>query len=204
MRPPPEPADWAAAVDAARRDPSGNALARLLDGCRDYLLLIARQEWPTDLQAKESPSDLVQQTLAEACHDFGAFQGHSQAEWLAWVRRILLHNLQNLVKYYHRERRDVSREVAATTDGSGPAFWDQLAAPDPTPRTHLQNAEQAILLDEALAGLPQDYREVIRLRHELDLPFAEIGRRLGRSDDAAQKLWERAVKELARRMRRHQ
>jgi RNA polymerase sigma-70 factor (ECF subfamily) len=204
MRPYPHLSSWVTALHSARSNPSGTEVEHLLDGCRDYLLVIARQEWPADLQAKESPSDLVQQTLAEAYRDFPQFQGGSEAEWRAWVRRILLHNLQNLVRYYHRERRDVSREVAAHTDSSGPAPLDGLAAPGPLPCTRIEQAEQTQLLDEALAELPKDYREVIRLRYELNLPFAEIGSRMGRSADAAEKLWSRAVKVLAGRLWRHQ
>lgn len=195
---------WAEALHAARENPGGLDLEHLLDGCRAYLLLIARQEWPAELRAKESPSDLVQQTLAEAFQDFPRFEGSSQEEWQAWLRRILLHNLQNLVAHYHRERRDVTREIAANTDGSGPAPWAGRASLDPTPHTQLQQTEQAALLAEALAGLPNQYREVIRLRHEQDLPFAQVGQQLGCSEDAAQKLWTRAVRELARRMRKHQ
>lgn len=196
--------DWSAALSAARRDPTGEGLRCLIDGCRDYLLVIARQAWPAKLQAKEGQSDLVQQTLIEAFQDFASFEGNSWQAWLAWTRAILLHNLQNRVKYYHEPKRDVSREIAAATDGSGPARCSLLAAPNPTPRTRLQLAEESRLLDDTLAALPPDYREVIRLRNELRLPFEVIGSRLGRTADAAQKLWARAINELARRLRRHQ
>ena len=52
-------------------------------------------------------------------------------------------------------------------------------------------------LDQALARLPPEYREVILLRHREELPFAEIGRRMNRSADAARMLWSRAFNRLA-------
>jgi RNA polymerase sigma-70 factor (ECF subfamily) len=195
------PSSWDEALRAARQAPHRRELEQLLVGCRAYLLLVARQEHPTELKAKESPSDLVQQTLAEAHRDFLHFHGSSRAEWLAWLRRILLNNLHNLVAHYRRDRRDVARERASQAELPGKGARD-LTSPHPTPQTSLLQAEQAAMLDTALAELPPDYREVIRLRHEEDLPFSEVGRRLGRSEDAAQKLWGRAVKELARRLRR--
>jgi RNA polymerase sigma-70 factor (ECF subfamily) len=187
------------ALHAARLDPGREALGQLLDGCRAYLLHIARMEWPAALRPKESPSDLVQQTLAEAYQDFHRFAGDSQEEWLAWVRRLLLNNLQNLIKHYHTDKRDVSKEAIGIGDSSA-APLDQLIAPDPTPCTQAQREERTILLDRAMAALPEDYRQVIRLRHEQNLPFAEVGRRLGCSEEAARKLWGRAVKQLARRL----
>ena len=51
-------------------------------------------------------------------------------------------------------------------------------------------------LVRALERLPEDYRRVIILRYQEQLPFEEIGRLLQRSPDAARKLWARAVERL--------
>src|SRR5205085_4743368 len=75
----------ARAGDAAARD-------RLFARCRDYLGLAARARVETWLRAKVDASDLVQQTLMEAHRGFGRFQGATEAEWLAWLRRILDNN----------------------------------------------------------------------------------------------------------------
>src|SRR4051812_46159075 len=54
---------------------SHEALGQLLDGCRGYLLRIARDELDPRLQAKGGASDLVQETFLEAQRDFAAFTG---------------------------------------------------------------------------------------------------------------------------------
>ncbi len=128
MAPIPEQPTFAVRLLAARNDPSGNDCFQLFEGCRRYLLLIARQRWPIDLQAKESPSDLVQQTFVKVYDEFRSFTGNSQAEWLGWVRSILLNELQNLIKDYHQDKRNASREFVAGSDGSGPAPWDGMPA----------------------------------------------------------------------------
>ena len=45
----------------------------------------------------------------------------------------------------------------------------------------------------AVARLPEDARQVVVLRIDHDLPFAEIGARLGRSAEAARKVYIRAI-----------
>jgi RNA polymerase sigma-70 factor (ECF subfamily) len=54
-------------------------------------------------------------------------------------------------------------------------------------------------LADAIAGLPEDYQEVIVLRNLQRLPFDEVARRMGRSRPAAQMLWMRALRRLRER-----
>jgi RNA polymerase sigma-70 factor (ECF subfamily) len=53
-----------------------------------------------------------------------------------------------------------------------------------------------VLLANALVQLPEDYHEVILLRHLEALSFAEVAKRMGRSVDAVEKLWMRALARL--------
>jgi RNA polymerase sigma-70 factor, ECF subfamily len=69
-----------------------------------------------------------------------------------------------------------------------------------TPSQHASRREQAVLLADALAQLSEDYREVIILRHLEGLPFADVARRMGRSEDSVQKLWVRSLASLRRSM----
>ena len=55
---------------------------------------------------------------------------------------------------------------------------------------------QARALQDALAQLPDDYRQVITLRHQEQRSFEEIGILLGRSSEAVRKLWSRAIERL--------
>jgi RNA polymerase sigma-70 factor (ECF subfamily) len=56
--------------------------------------------------------------------------------------------------------------------------------------------EQTEALQRALLKLPPDYRRVILLYNQEQLPFEEIGRLMNRSANAAEKLWARAVLRL--------
>ena len=50
-----------------------------------------------------------------------------------------------------------------------------------------------MLLADALAGLPDDYREVFILRNLEHMPVDAIAARMGRSPNAVRKLWGRAL-----------
>jgi RNA polymerase sigma-70 factor (ECF subfamily) len=182
-------------LDAARQG-SSEALGEALEACRQYLLLVANEELDAGLRAKLGPSDVVQETFLEAQRDFGRFAGRTEAELLAWLRQILVNNLANVTRAYRdTQMRDVSREVplaqvpAQELLGSAPFQTE-------TPSAQASAREQAERVDRALGQLPEHYRDVIALRHQEKLSFEEIGQRMGRTAEAALKLWARAVEQL--------
>ena len=77
----------------------------LFEACRNYVGLLARTQVESWLRAKVDASDLVQQTLLEAYRDFGRFQGTTEAEWLAWLRRMLAHNAADFVRQYRGTKK---------------------------------------------------------------------------------------------------
>ncbi|MBL9123732.1 MAG: sigma-70 family RNA polymerase sigma factor [Planctomycetaceae bacterium] len=181
---------------AAARQGSTEALGALLECCRQYLLLIAQSELDSRLRVKTAPSDLVQETFIEARQAFGEFSGTSLPELTAWLRQILLFKLSGSRRRYRgAQKRDLRREVSLHAGDSrlGPA--EALQLPDAR-QPQLDLRAEAELLGRALSRLSDDYRRVIELRHREGLAFEEIGRRLGRSAVAAQRLWARAVRRL--------
>jgi RNA polymerase sigma-70 factor (ECF subfamily) len=186
----------AADLLAAARSGSQEALGRALETCRRYLLLVAQRNLDPKLQAKGGASDLVQETFLEAQRDFGQFQGTTETELLAWLRRLLLNNVGNFARRYRdTDKRAVGREVALPGEGSS-AGAGALAGSEPTPSGLAMEQEQAQALQRALARLPDEYRCVIQLRYQQAKSFEEIGRLLNRSPDAARKLWTRAMERL--------
>lgn len=181
------------------RGGSTEALGRLLEACRPYLLLIANQQLQPDVQRKVAPSDLVQETFLKAQQHFERFQGTTEEELLAWLRRILCNDLLNTVRHYAgTDKRQVGREVELAPEDSSDVPTNNLVDSAPSPGSDLIAREEAGEVRQALARLTEDYRQVILWRNWERLSFEEIGQRLGRSAEAARKLWTRAVDELAR------
>jgi RNA polymerase sigma-70 factor (ECF subfamily) len=182
-------------IDAAKQG-SREAIGEVLEACRLYLLLVANQHLAPQLRGKDGVSDLVQETFLEAHRDFGQFQGNSEEELLGWLRGILLHNVADLGRRYSdTEMRQIAREVALADFAPG-ALQEGLVAPTETPSAQAIAREQDAEMQRALEQLPEQYRQVILLHHRERLTFEEVGRRLGRSAEAARKLWVRAVDKL--------
>jgi RNA polymerase sigma-70 factor (ECF subfamily) len=175
------------------------AVGSLLELYRSYLRLLARAEIGRRLQGKLDPSDLVQDTLLEAHRNFGRFQGSDEPQFVSWLRQILAAKVANLVRHYFgTQGRDVRLEqaLAAEVDQSSRLLGQDLMASVTSPSLQAVRREQAVLLADALEKLPEDYREVIILRHIEGLPFAEVAGRMQRSEDSVQKLWVRALARL--------
>ncbi|MSR55653.1 MAG: sigma-70 family RNA polymerase sigma factor [Gemmataceae bacterium] len=176
-----------------------DALGRLLGSYGNYLNLLARVQVGRRLQGKVDPADVVQETYLEAHRHFAGFRGQSEQEIAAWLRQILAGIISNLVRrYLGTKARDVrlEREVAGELDQSSQALDLGFVDPGPTPSKLVARRERSVLLADALARLPDDYRDAIVLRNLQELPFAEVAKRMDRSEDAVQKLWVRALAKL--------
>ncbi|HTW93242.1 MAG TPA: sigma-70 family RNA polymerase sigma factor [Tepidisphaeraceae bacterium] len=184
---------------ARARQGDGSATGRLLERYSRYLTLLARLQIGRRLQGKVDPADIVQETFLEATRQMENFRGNSEGELLAWLRRILAGQIALTVRRYMGTRgRDVKleRELVMQLDQSSVMLDRGLVASYSTPSQHAARREQSVLLAEALGRLPEDYREVIILRHLEGLPFAEVAVVMNRSADSVQKLWVRALANL--------
>jgi RNA polymerase sigma-70 factor (ECF subfamily) len=184
----------------ARADQDG-ARGRLLEHYRNYLTILARMQIGRRLQGKADPADVVQETFLEAHRSFDKFQGTTEAELAGWLRGILGGQLAHLVRrFLGTKRRDVRLEceIADHLDRSSHALGWQLYSRGSSPSHQAARRELAVILADALEQLPDDYREVLVLRHLEGLTFPEISRRMGRTLDSVEKLWVRALDRMRR------
>ena len=172
-----------------------DALGRLLEEFRPYLLQIANAELDAPLQAKEAPSDLVQLSFLEAAQGFERFVGQGSGDFRIWLRQILCNNINDLRDRYQTQKRRVDRELRQSELSSGHAGRN-IENADSSPSARVMNQELLRDLEEALVKLSAEQRELIRLRHKEGKSFVEIARLLGVGEDAVQKRWARAVEEL--------
>jgi RNA polymerase sigma-70 factor, ECF subfamily len=177
----------------------GMTLGRLLELYRRYLTLLARLQIGQRLQSKVDASDLVQETFLDAYQNFAHFRGASEGQLLGWLRQILAAKLADqLRRYLGTQGRDVrlERDIEDGLDRSSELLDHGLVAPQSSPSQQATRREQAVLLADALGGLPDDYREVLVLRHLEGLTFPEVARRMGRSLSSVEKLWMRGLARL--------
>lgn len=187
-------------IDRARGG-DASALGKLLEAYRNYLTLLARLSLRKRLQGKLGESDVVQEAFLEAHRDFPQFRGRTERELTSWLRRILAHNLANVVRHYCGTRgRDIKleRELQFELERSSQAVDRGLVAVQSSPSHQVSEREQMVLVADALKRLPPDYREVLILRHLEGLSFPEVANRMGRTLSSVDKLWVRALTKLRR------
>jgi RNA polymerase sigma-70 factor (ECF subfamily) len=184
-------------VDLLRQARAGDSQAAglLLEKYRPYLRIIAERLLDQNLNARLDASDLVQQTCLSVLGRLPNFDGTDEAQFIAWLRTIHEHNIQDAIRdHLHSQKRAAGREVAIPS----PDLFAQLRASSPSQR--MMHGESAARLAAALAELPADQREAVRLRYLEGRSIAEIAERLERSPVAAAGLVKRGLMQLRKNL----
>ena len=177
----------------------------LLEQYKGYLLILARVELGRQIQRKLDPADLVQETFLDACRNFALFRGSTEAALLVWLRQILAGKTANALRHYlgtqaRDTRREFEQDLTRSFDRSAQRLRQLATASEASPSRIAMRREQAVIVANALQGLPAHYREVLLLRHWDELTFPSIAQRMGRSVPSVEKLWVRALTKLRHTM----
>jgi RNA polymerase sigma-70 factor (ECF subfamily) len=168
---------------------STEALDRMYERCSGRLLAFIRLRMGRELRGRLESRDILQATLLKSLEHLPDFEGAHSGSLMAWLAKIAEHEIRDRVDYQKRGRRDLAREVRLETDPSLPAVARSAL-------TQAILTEEAERLEAALDELTPAHREIVLLRKFQELSFAEIGRRLGKSEDACRMLLARAMTAL--------
>lgn len=158
-----------------------DAQNRLLETIRPRVREMAQRSLTgrRSLRRRVSGSDIAQMTLHEVQRDLQGFLGITPQEFAAWLRKIVRHTIADVIKEHRRDLRDMGREVPLdgdTPSAAGPAC--SLTSPGASPSEVAGQEEKRTRIRQALDRLPDDLREVLRLRRIDDVPMKEIAGRL--------------------------
>lgn len=146
--------------------------------------------------ARESISDLVQSVCREVLEQQDRFEFRGEAAFKSWLYTTALRKIIERNRHHRAQKRGFGRQVRATADdGEDRALLEQYATFS-TPSMHLAAREQVAAIDEALAQLSEQHREVITLAKIAGLPHDEIGKVMGISEEASRQLLRRALMRL--------
>jgi RNA polymerase sigma-70 factor (ECF subfamily) len=130
---------------------------------------------------EDDAEDLAQRSFINASERAGGWRGGS---FKSWLFRIVVNLAKNHVRDTARfDRSDEAQEREAT-------------ATESSAQARLEAREQQQALREAVARLPRRQREVLLLRIDGDLPFAEIARTLEITEVNAKVNFHHAVRKL--------
>src|SRR5262249_12163367 len=102
----------------------------------------------------------------------------------------------NLLRHYlGTQGRDIrlERDLENGLEQSSARIADAFVAAGSSPSQHAASREMSVVIADALTRLPEDYRQVLVLRHIEGLTFPQVAERMQRSLDSVQKLWLRAL-----------
>lgn len=137
---------------------------------RAFEVLVRRYERPVLGVARrfcddlDDAEDLAQRAFINASERAGGWRGGS---FKSWLFRIVV----NLAKNHRRDNARFDRSEAAQEQEATPTEADA--------DKRIESAQMQQALREAIARLPNRQREVLLLRIDGDLPFAEIADALG-------------------------
>ncbi len=175
----------------------GDAARELFDRHRAELRAKVRRRLPRVLHAKVAASDVIQEAWLAAFLRLGDFEDRGDASFAKRVHRILEHKVMDEVRrLVGAEKRDARREAPLATDSSGAC----VAARGPSPSAELVASERSEMLHAQIRRLPDAHREIPHLVHDEGLTLVDAGARMGRSADAARKLYGRALAALTERL----
>jgi RNA polymerase sigma-70 factor, ECF subfamily len=118
-------------------------------------------------QNREEAEDLVQETYAKALKGFSSFQPGTN--FRAWMYRILRNTFLT-----SRTGLQATSTVPLEADEDGP----ELAVEKETPETILLKRSDTQLVQNAIAGLPVHYREILLLCEVEEMSYQEIAETL--------------------------
>jgi len=175
-------------VERARAK-DARALSTLLHRYHPRVLNVVRRRIGPHLRTFLESGDVVQDVMIETIRSVPRYRPRRKASFLSWMSGIAENRIRNLV-------RSLGTRSPAANGG-------ELDVQDPHPgcaetaEAELEERHDGELLAAGLRQLSEPHHEVIRLRHFCQLPFDEIGRKMGRSEDAVWMLHKRAKQELA-------
>jgi RNA polymerase sigma-70 factor (ECF subfamily) len=153
------------------------------------------------LAARVDPSDVVQDTLAEAHRRLADYAADRRIPFYPWLRGIAWDKLVGMTRHHiMAQRRSVNREVTQL-DLSGDSqmiLIDRLMALEASPSEQALRQEVQDRVQQAILHLSPRDREVIVLKHLEELSVPEIAAVLGVDQEAVYSRYRRAVQRIHR------
>lgn len=178
-----------------------DALAAYLVAVRSRLGAFIERQLGQALRRKVEVDDVFQELSVEAVRSLTATD-FSQREPFSWLCQIAERRIVDAHRrFFGAAKRDAAREVPLGTPGgetAHAAVIDMLVVSMTSPTQALSRKGREARLYEALAALPADQREALRLRYVEGLPSKDIATRLGKSDGAVRVMLTRSLDRLQR------
>jgi RNA polymerase sigma-70 factor (ECF subfamily) len=121
---------------------------------------------------EDDVDDLVQEAFIKAYNALGRFQ--FDYSFSAWLYRIASNTCIDFLRRKRFNTVSINNPVKSSEDEQEYEIEDNTYIPD----YDVLHEERRRALKEAVANLPENYRIIIKLRHEEEMEYAEISKKL--------------------------
>lgn len=173
------------------REGDEEALRLLLRRHKAELSARIRRCLPRGLDRKVAVSDILQESVFLAHERRSDLEDRGDDAFRNWMLGIVERKAREAIRHHnHTAKRSARREVTKAERPDTRAF----AGRGPSPSEVAIGAELEQIARQALARLPPDQREVLRLSREEHLSLKEAAERMGRTHAAVRQLYGRALR----------
>jgi len=159
---------------------------------------IVRRRLGKRLRVHLDSGDIVQSAFLRAAECIGRFEMRDESSFARWLSRLVENQITNAADYHFAQKRR-----PATSDADECDIAHIAASTRNDPLAGAAAREEARLIEECVAGLPENYRELVVMRNYLDYSWKEIAEETGRpSEDAARMMYAKALSKLSRAVNR--
>jgi len=157
---------------------------------------------PADARKHFSAEDILQTTFSQAFRDIRQLEHREGGAFFAWLRTIANHRLLDALR---KMRRGTAKQLSLNQAGGLSSLTDlfDIVCHDSTsPSMKVSRDEALRALQIALAGLPKDQQQALRLNCLEEKSIEEVAIEIGRTEAAVRGLVFRGKKSLAEAMGR--
>lgn len=174
-------------------------LAEFVESKRLPLLAYIQRSIGPALRKKLEPDDVLQEVALTALGSLATFQVPGRDPF-----KLLCQMAEQRIIDAHRhhvaaQKRSADREVsidAPVGQGEGVGFVNLLIASMTSPSKAFSRGQKELRLQDAIASLPEEQREILQLRFVEGLPTKDIADRVGKTDGAIRVLLTRTLSKL--------
>jgi RNA polymerase sigma-70 factor (ECF subfamily) len=188
-------AEREAQVNLIRRFREGDeeAFRELLERYGDVVAHRIQRMLPRAMRRRVTVQDVLQDACLAAYQHRDRFESEEVDGFRRWLLGIVDHKVKDAVRFHvGAARRSLEREVTRSRRPDTAAMRGGALSPS---RMAIDTEQQDRVRD-AMAGLPPDYQEVLRLTRHENLSLREAAVRMGRSREATKKIYTRSLAKL--------
>lgn len=124
------------------------------------------------IRNEQDVEDLTQETFIKAYKALNTFQ--FKYTFSAWIYRIASNNCIDFLRKKRFQTLSLDQSIGNDEDN----YYIQVEDKSNMPDLNVLFNERKKVLNDAIAKLPENYKQIIKLRHELELDYTEIAQQL--------------------------